>query len=225
MKVTFPVAGATVLFYGDSWTDRWGHDPVFNFPAILSAKHGWKASIHGGPGTGYIAGSRNGKIPAFPVRAGQLDPTIAPDLIILQGSINDVSIFHVDKLREGATRTIHTLRLKYPTAQLVMIGPAPSTWGPSIRRRTFQLGGPSNIADADKVLATLAEESGVPYVSPTQERWINGRNIEDVISNTDRHPSDTGQGFLARKIEEALLRLSRDGHVANGEVIESERGA
>lgn len=225
MGIKFPVAGATVLFYGDSWTDRWGHDPAFNFPAILAAKHGWKASVHGGPGTGYIAGSRNGKIPAFPFRAAELDPAIAPDLIVLQGSINDVSIFDADKLREGAAETINTLRLKYPDAQMVMVGPAASTWGPSLRRRTFQIGGPKNLAQTDRILAGAAAYVGFPYISPTQERWINGGNIEDVISSSDRHPSHAGQGFLAVKIEEALRRLSGDGHVVDGEVIESERGA
>lgn len=225
MGITWPASGDTVLFYGDSWTDRWGHDPAFNFPAILSTKHGWVAAVHGGPGTGYIGGSRNGKIPAFPVRAAELDPALTPALIILQGSINDVSIFDPEKLREGATRTIHTLRQKYPEAQLVMVGPAPSTWGPSIRRRTFHFGAPGNLAKVDRELVAVATAASVPYVSPVQEAWINGRNIDAVISLSDRHPSVAGQGFLARKIEEALRRLSGDCHAVDGEVVEAERGA
>lgn len=190
--------GATVLIFGDSWTfGSAASDPTLGYAYVVSDLTGWTTIVDGVRGSGYLKPGIDG--PDFGTRVAALDPTLEPDLVIIQGSINDRRLVPTgyDAAVNGAW---DRLSATYPSARIVVLGPAPQVL--PVQRATARI---------DRDLARLAAQRGWWYVSPLREGWITEANYLDVIDTGigRNHPSTAGHAYLAERLAEAIATISR----------------
>lgn len=183
----------TVLVFGDSWTyGSAATPPTGGYAYLLAGLLGGETIVDGVRASGYLKPGLDG--PDFGTRIGALDPALDPDLVIIQGSINDR---HVDlaALPAAVNAAWDALTATYPDAAIVVLGPAP-----------HQLPVGAKTATIDHDLARLAAARGWWYISPVQEQWITAANYLQLIDVDAgrRHPSDAGHRYLAEKVAAAL---------------------
>lgn len=187
----------TVLVFGDSWTyGSAASEPTLGYAYLLADLVHGTTIVNGVRGSGYLKPGIDG--PAFGERIAALDPALAPDLIIIQGSINDRAQGEAG-YREAVTAAWDAMAAKYPEAQIVILGPAP-----------HELPVGAATARIDRDLAALAAARGWWYISPVADGWITPQNYRDVI-DVDlgrKHPSTAGHRYLAERLAAALAELS-----------------
>ncbi|MCR2826048.1 SGNH/GDSL hydrolase family protein [Microbacterium sp. zg.Y909] len=187
-----------VLVFGDSWTyGSAASDPMRGYAYVAAETLGWDAVIDGVRGSGYLKPGIDGG--PYGERIAALDPALEPDLVILQGSINDRSL-GAEGYREAVDAAWDDVRSTYPEAQIVVLGPAPQVL--PVERATARI-------DAD--LQDLAAARGWWYISPLTEDWITPSRYSDVIDTSDvgrDHPSTAGHAYLASRLVEALAGIS-----------------
>ena len=185
-----------VLVFGDSWTyGSAASDPSLGYAYLLADLLGGETTVDGVRGSGYLKPGVDG--PAFGERIAALDPSLDPDLVIIQGSINDRAS-GVAGYREAVIAAWDALAATYPDATIVVLGPAP-----------HELPVGAATARIDQDLAALAGGRGWWYISPVQEDWITDQNYLAVIDVDlgNRHPSTDGHRYLAEKVAAALRDL------------------
>ena len=179
----------SVLVFGDSWTyGSAASEPTLGYAYVLAELLDGATTVNGVRGSGYLKPGLDG--PAFGERIAALDPALAPDLVIIQGSINDREQGDAG-YREAVNSAWDAMSAIYPEAQIVILGPAP---------HILPVGAGTTRIDAD--LAALAAERGWWYISPIAESWITPANYLDVI-DVDfgrRHPSTGGHRYLAERL-------------------------
>ncbi len=186
----------TVLVFGDSWTyGSAATEPTLGYAYLLADLLDGETIVNGVRGSGYLKPGADG--PAFGERIAALDPALAPDLILIQGSINDRAQGEAG-YREAVTAAWDALAAKYPEAGIVVLGPAP-----------HELPVGAGTARIDRDLSELAAARGWWYISPIAEDWITEQNYLDVIDVEigRRHPSTDGHRYLAEKVAAALSGL------------------
>ncbi|MFJ2542108.1 SGNH/GDSL hydrolase family protein [Microbacterium sp. NPDC087589] len=186
----------TVLVFGDSWTyGSAAADPTLGYAYRLADLIDGETIVDGVRGSGYLKPGLDG--PAFGERIAALDPTLAPDLIVLQGSINDRTQGEAG-YREAVTAAWDTMAAKYPEATIVILGPAP---------HELPVGAETARIDAD--LGELAAARSWWYISPIAQDWITDQNYLSVIDVEvgRKHPSTDGHRYLAEKLATALGEL------------------
>lgn len=185
---------AHVLVFGDSWTyGSAASDPALGYAYELGRLTGWTTVVDGVRGSGYLGPGIDG--PSFGERISALDPQLDPDLIIVQGSIND-RLMVADSDYAGAVNAAwDALSATYPDASIVILGPAP---------HVLPVGKGTALIDAQ--LSRLAGERGWWYISPLAEQWIIAANYLDVIDTGigRNHPSTAGHAYLAERLAQAL---------------------
>lgn len=187
----------TVLVFGDSWTyGSAATVPTEGYAYLLADLLDGETIVKGVRGSGYLKPGLDG--PAFGERIAALDPALSPDLVILQGSINDREQGEVG-YREAVNAAWDAMAAKYPEATIVILGPAP---------HEIPVGAGTARIDVD--LADLAAARGWWYVSPIAEDWITEQNYLDVIDVEvgRKHPSSAGHRYLAERVVSALDALS-----------------
>lgn len=187
----------SVLVLGDSWTfGSAASEPTLGYAYVLAELIDGTTTVNGVRGSGYLKPGIDG--PSFGERIAALDPTLSPDLVIVQGSINDRK--EGESGYRGAVRAAwDALAIIYPDAQIVILGPAP-----------HELPVGTATARIDTDLAALAAERGWWYISPVQEDWITEGNYLDVI-DVDfgrKHPSPAGHRYLAERLAADLVELA-----------------
>ncbi|MFT4157120.1 MAG: SGNH/GDSL hydrolase family protein [Microbacterium sp.] len=186
----------TILVFGDSWTyGSAASEPTLGYAYVLAGLIDGTTVVNGIRGSGYLRAGIDG--PDFGARIEALDPTLSPDLVIIQGSINDREQGEAG-YREAVRAAWDAMSLKYPEAQIVILGPAPQVL--PVEAGTARI-------DAD--LSTLAAERGWWYISPIAENWITEANYLDVI-DVDlgrKHPSTAGHRYLAERLVADLVEL------------------
>lgn len=186
----------TVLVFGDSWTyGSAATDPTLGYAYRLADLIDGETIVDGVRGSGYLKPGLDG--PAFGERIAALDPTLAPDLIIVQGSINDRAQGEAG-YREAVTSAWDAMSAKYPEATIVILGPAP---------HELPVGAETARIDAD--LGELAAARSWWYISPVAQNWITDQNYLSVIDVEvgRKHPSTDGHRYLAEKLAAALGEL------------------
>ncbi|MBN8205782.1 SGNH/GDSL hydrolase family protein [Microbacterium esteraromaticum] len=186
-----------VLVFGDSWTyGSAATEPTLGYAYLLADLIEGETVVAGVPGSGYQRPGRNG--PAYGERVAALDATIAPDLVIMQGSINDRRE-DAAGYRAAVTAVWDQLVAVFPDVPVVVLGPAP-----------HELPVGASTARIDRDLADLAAARNWWYISPVQDEWITDRNYLDVIDvgAGRKHPSNAGHEYLAEKVAEALAGLA-----------------
>jgi lysophospholipase L1-like esterase len=193
---------ARVLVFGDSWTyGSAASDPTLGYAYLLGERLGAETVVAGVRGSGYLKPGLDGG--SFGERIAELDPGLDPDLIIVQGSINDRRLYGPG-YREAVTSAWDAMSATYPDATIVVLGPAPQVL--PVEPATAQI---------DDDLAGLAADRGWWYVSPVDEQWITEANYLDVIdTGVGRdHPSTAGHAYLADRLATSLQKLGEGADV------------
>lgn len=187
-----------VLIFGDSWVyGSAATVPTLGFAYVLSENLGWSTVVDGVRGSGYLKPGIDGG--SYPERVAALDPELDPDLIILEGSINDRRLYP-EGYSDAVTAVWDALEALYPEARIVILGPAPQV-----------LPVESATASIDADLSRLAGERGWWYISPIAEGWITDDNYLDVIDTGvigNNHPSTDGHAYLAERVAEAIAAMT-----------------
>lgn len=186
-----------VLVFGDSWTyGSAASAPTLGYAYVLAELLDGETVVDGVRGSGYLRPGIDG--PAFGERIAALEPALAPDLVIIQGSINDREQ-GADGYREAVASAWDALASTYPEAAIVVLGPAPHI-----------LPVEAGTARIDHDLAALSGARGWWFISPVQHEWITEQNYLDVIDVDlgKRHPSTEGHRYLAEKVAAALAELA-----------------
>jgi len=197
---------ALVLVFGDSWTYGAAAARLTDGYAYLVGRDmGWRTVVDGVRGSGYLKTGLGGG--TFGERIAVLDPALDPDLVIVQGSINDRHRYP-DGYRAAVTAAWTALAERYPAAQVVVLGPAPQVL--PVERSTARI---------DRDLADLAAARGWAYVSPIAEQWITTRDYGWIIDTGagKNHPTTAGHAYLAGRLAEAIRALEATTDAA-GEV-------
>lgn len=189
---------ARVLVFGDSWVyGSAAIQPTLGFAYLLADELGVQAIVDGVRGSGYLKPGVDG--PAYGERIEALDPALDPDVIIVEGSINDRRLYPAG-YREAVTAAWDALASLYPDAAIVVLGPAP---------QVLPVEEPTRAIDAD--LRALAGERGWWYISPIADDWITDANYLDVIDTSELgndHPSTEGHVYLSARVAEALRAMA-----------------
>ncbi|MDX2377340.1 SGNH/GDSL hydrolase family protein [Microbacterium sp. LRZ72] len=186
-------ADARVLVFGDSWTYGSAAAPLDRgYAYVLAELTGWNTIVDGVRGSGYLRAGIDG--PDYGSRIAALDPALEPEVIVVQGSIND-RLLVPEGYRTAVTSAWDALAARYPTASIVVLGPAPHVL-PIDDGTVF----------IDTELAALAAERDWWYISPLQESWITAANYLSVIDTGAgrNHPSTEGHAYLADRLAQAL---------------------
>lgn len=189
---------ARVLILGDSWT--WGQaaEPGQGYAYVIAELTGWTTVVDGIPGSGYLRPGKGG--PEFGARMAGLDRDIDPDLIIVQGSINDRHLYPTG-YREAVTNAWDTLSRIYSDVPIVILGPAPHI-----------LPLEQSVAAIDADLKDLAAQRGWWYISPVTENWITDADYLRVIDTSEvgrNHPSTEGHRYLAERLAASIAAITR----------------
>lgn len=193
----------SLLVFGDSWTyGMAATTPTGGYAYLAGESLGWDTTVDGENGSGYLRPGELGGV--YGTRVLQLDPELEPDVIVIQGSINDRGA-DLDGLSASAHAVWRALETRYPDAELVVLGPAPSV-----------LPVDAAVRKIDTILNRLANVEGVTYISPLTEQWITEDNFAKVIDTSSKsrnHPSDSGHEYLAERLAEELeaIELTADG--------------
>lgn len=182
-----------VLVFGDSWTyGSAASSPTLGYAYVLAELLDGETIVDGVRGSGYLKPGLDG--PAFGERIAALDPSLDPDLVIVQGSINDRAQ-DAEGYRDAAAAAWDALTARYPEAPIVVLGPAP-----------HELPVGAGTARINQDLSALAGARGWWYISPVNEEWITEQNYLDVIDvdRGNKHPSTEGHRYLAEKVAAAI---------------------
>ncbi|QMU97864.1 SGNH/GDSL hydrolase family protein [Microbacterium esteraromaticum] len=185
-----------VLVFGDSWTyGSAATVPTDGYAYRLARLIAGDTVVRGVRGSGYQRPGVDG--PDFLTRVAELETWIDPDLIILQGSINDRRS-DAAAYPAAVNAVWDAVVAKYPGIPIVILGPAP-----------HELPVGASTARIDRDLAGLAAARGWWYISPVQEDWITESNYLQLIDAGvgRKHPSDAGHAYLADKVAAALERF------------------
>ncbi|GGF46877.1 hypothetical protein GCM10010922_23300 [Microbacterium sorbitolivorans] len=184
-----------MLVFGDSWTyGLAATDAAHAYPHLTGEILGWDVDAIGENGSGYLHPGQNGGF--YGTRVAELDPDLEPDIIVVQGSINDRGE-SLSALPRAAKAVWQAFEHTYPDADLVVLGPAPSV-----------LPIEENVEKIDEALSQLAADEGLDYISPIAEGWLTDDNIGDYIdASAANHPSDAGHAYLAERLAADLSQL------------------
>ncbi|MHC2999335.1 SGNH/GDSL hydrolase family protein [Microbacterium sp. HJ5] len=187
-----------VLVFGDSWVyGSAAFVPTLGFAYLLGDDLGWDTRVDGVRGSGYLKPGLDGG--SYPERAEALDPALDPDLIIIEGTINDRRL-PAEGYREAVSGVWDRFEAVYPDAAIVILGPAPQVL--PVEPATARI---------DDDLAALAAERGWWYISPVDDDWITPANYLDVIDTgpmARNHPSTAGHEYLAERVAAALESMT-----------------
>lgn len=197
VALTVPGAGASVLVMGDSWSAGASADPGLGYVDRLIARTGWNVTLDAVPGTGYQS-TMAASAQTYQQRASAL-PDIAPELVIIQGGLNDFKS-NLDALPASVTATVEAVEAKYPSAQIVLLGPG-----------TFQLPVPETVGRVDSILGDVARRTGVFYISPQDSGWMTPENFSTFWDPDTQHPTTAGHELWEARLWDALTTATRPG--------------
>lgn len=193
-------------FYGDSW---YGGTANLVWPrtlaGLLGFSLGWETFLCGIGGTGYASGSPN-----------FLDSTrlanlyaVAPDYVIVNGSINDNAAASAT-VQANAASLFAAIASNLPSAKVIVFGPQPIGNGYATSSLL--------LANRDAVrTSALAASNVLGFVDPIAEKWLNGSGHigsyvgdgnNDFYRDSDlAHPTQAGAAYYANRMQAHIVRL------------------
>ena len=202
---------ARVLIFGDSWV--YGSAaivPTLGFAYVLGETEGWETVVDGVRGSGYLKPGIDGG--TYGERIASLDSSIAPDLVIVEGSINDRRL-PARGIPGCRDRRVGRARGTYPDASFVILGPSPQIL--PVESATARI-------DAD--LARARRARGWWYISPIADEWITPANYLEVIDTGigRNHPSTEGHAYLADRLGRTLETFAEGADVVADAPLDEE---
>ena len=198
------------LFIGDSYTaGSGGAGPQRSFACLTARTMGWICRNDGEPGTGY---TNRGKVhgdgndtyarralrPATPAAAGTASRV---DVVVVTGGRND-SGSSVPVRVAAAGLTLDRLRVTYPDARIVVVGPF---WVDDAV--------PPSLLGFNEGLRAEARARNLTFLDPIGERWLTTAGRARWVAADDVHPSVAGHqrlaAMLVTSLEEAGFRAGR----------------
>lgn len=182
-----------ILFVGASYTAGIGASaPEFGYAPVTARALGWSARVDAVPGTGYVnPGPPSDGHPGdgtFAARLARLAPDPAPNILVLQGGRNDIGC-PAPELRAAIQRTVALAKSRFRPAHIVLLGPIPATLPPDH----------GELAVAHE-LAVVAGATGVTFIDPIAEGWINVHNQRGYVGDVPAHPDDAGYAYIAKRL-------------------------
>jgi acyl-CoA thioesterase-1 len=205
VDVRRPVA----LFIGDSYAAGSGGTGVQRSFACLTARAmGWVCRNDGEPGTGYTnPGKPQAGFTTYARRAlraagpGGVTSALATpdahdgqdvDVVVVTGGRND-SGSTVPQRLAAAGLTLDRLRVTYPEARIVVVGPF---W--------VDDDVPPSLLAFDAGLREEARTRGLTFVDPIRERWLTTENRSRWIAPDEVHPTPAGHQRIATMLVAGL---------------------
>ena len=178
------------LFFGDSLFAGNGARP-FRPVQVQTANSllGWQAELDTFGGTGYTTGGPQGR--PYGERLQRDGFLRTPyDVIVIEGGTNDAHHGSIADLKERALEVVDYVRQRQPRARLVLVGGFAPAGQPSARYTA-----------ADAILATVAEQRGIVYISQLSYGAKVGRGF---YSRDHLHPTATGYQQMGRDLARSL---------------------
>jgi lysophospholipase L1-like esterase len=185
-----PVEEPVVTFIGDSWTEGIGATALRGYADLAAEQLGWDHYVLGVGGSGYEQPGRGSTFDERIDRAVATDP----DVIVVQGSINDRRA-SPDDLEQATLRTLGHLRsgAEADTAVLVL----GASYTPGLERTV--------IDGLNDTIAAAAERVGLRFIDPAAANW-NDPGVPGIWAD-DAHPNDVGHQVLADRLAPVLVSL------------------
>lgn len=191
-----PLTGKNALFFGDSFTSGYGsHSPRTDGYAPLTASAlGWTAQTAWDAGGGYV--TRGDKGLTFQQRFEQVPSTPTPDVVVLEGGLNDHDATDMSAVGPAYTALVHAIQARWPGVDIVTLGPVASTTKSA-----------AGVQQVDAQLKAAAATDGMPYVDATS--WFTTDPVAAGLINVDahNHPDDAGYQVIARNLTAAIRTL------------------
>lgn len=184
-KILLPKNPQVILF-GDSFSMGHGADSVSKGYAFLLGEHmGWDNIIVDGVGkTGYTKGGKQKYVERVREQISLIDT--APDLVIMQGAVNDTWVDYGD-MHASVLEVIETIEKAWPDADVVLTAP--------ITYRTF--------SDEERALRNVADHTKAIFLNDQYpSAWLPQSN--ELYSEDTWHPSSEGHARIAKMMAEAL---------------------
>ena len=186
-----PPEQPAVTFVGDSWTAGLGASGSDGFPALTAERLGWRYTVLGSPGSGYVMPGEDGP---FGTRVGEAVAG-APDVLVLQGSVNDQAAVP-EELAAAVSDTLARFReAADPDTEIVVLG-ASDTPG-------------TDVAAIDRINAVLraaAEAEGLAFVDVAAQNWSDP--ADPGIWADPLHPDDAGHERIADRLAPVLADVA-----------------
>ncbi|MBX7554906.1 SGNH/GDSL hydrolase family protein [Streptomyces sp. NPDC004232] len=160
------------------------------WPALVANRLGLTLRLDGQGGSGYTTGGTQPGGRPYTQRVNDA-VAAAPDLVVVEGSRNDVG---PTQTQTAAVDTLRRLHAGLPHTRILVIGPIYSD--PQ----------PVGSHPVDEAVAAAAMKLGLPYLSAVRRGWFTG-SAHQFIGSDGVHPTDAGHAYLAEQIRPELSRL------------------
>ena len=185
------------LFVGDSYTaGSGGAGPQRSFACLTARTMGWTCRNNGEPGTGYttpgkVHGDANDTyaqraLPPAPGPGAATAPRV--DVVVVTGGRNDAAS-PVPVRVAAAGLTLDRLRVTYPSARIVVVGPF---W--------VDDDVPPSLLAFDAGLRAEAAARSLTFLDPIRGRWLTTDQRARWIAADGVHPSVAGHQRIAAKL-------------------------
>jgi lysophospholipase L1-like esterase len=178
------------LFFGDSYFVGGGCSPDRNrgMAHIAAVDLGYRPTITGAGGTGFVAANPDYGIPPYlkQIHDGAFDIR-DPSLVVIEGGSNDIG-YPLREIRRNAKKVLLIARNRFPHALLVLVGPM-QTVGPY-----------SETNDIRDGLKAVARRLGIRYIN--DQKWTKGH--DDWLCSDYEHPTYAAHKILGDRLARAL---------------------
>lgn len=182
--------GATVSFYGDSYTrGKAVSDPSLRWTSLISEMRGWTELNHGIDGLGFIR--RRDEFPDVPGDVIADDP----DIVIVALGINDNFIYETrgTEIQPQIEADFSRLARELPDARIIVVEPF---WYTKVR--------PDSLAAIIGWVRDAALAEDFEYIGGASH-WLDGH--PEWMADDALHPNDAGYAEIARHMDEELGAL------------------
>ena len=181
-------APTRVVAIGDSIMKGFGLSPADAWPELISATNGWSLDTLACDGAGFVQPGSSFECGDTFVDVSRSAVTLAPDLIIIEGSSNDFGQSN-SELLSATIRALTILRTQFPNSEIIGLSTVWSETTP-----------PAQLADINSQVQEAVEAVGGHYLDIGQP--LSGH--PELMQGDDVHPTVAGQAVLAAAIQTAL---------------------
>ncbi|MCJ1682393.1 SGNH/GDSL hydrolase family protein [Rathayibacter sp. VKM Ac-2928] len=186
-----------VLVFGDSYTAGYGStDPATDGFARVLPRYlpSWDLAVEGVGSTGYLNSGNDGQ-GTFLQRIERLSYGDEFQLVLLQGGSNDQNVENAG-LAEAVDVTVNALKDRFPSAQLVMLGPVSVSTNSNANKRYV-----------NGVLEKYARDHRIAFISPLYERWFPTKSQSEWVNIEVGHPNTAGYDHMAQELATDLGKI------------------